>query len=76
MCYYRISQLSETDCEVMGSALKSNPSHLKELDLEISHISGSGVKFLSAALENPDCKLEALRSVCCYFQNIQIKLFG
>ncbi|XP_072221396.1 protein NLRC3-like [Leuresthes tenuis] len=65
----RISQLSETECEVMGSALKSNPSHLKELDLEMCRISGSGVKFLSAALENPDCKLEALRLYSCELSN-------
>ena len=35
----------------LASALTFNPSHLKQLDLNFSHLGGSGLKKLSAALE-------------------------
>uniref|UniRef100_A0A8D2ZE22 Uncharacterized protein n=1 Tax=Scophthalmus maximus TaxID=52904 RepID=A0A8D2ZE22_SCOMX len=55
--------LSETHCEVVASALKSDPSHLTELDLRGSSLKDSGVKVLSAGLESPHCRLETLGSV-------------
>nr|WPK86656.1 NLRC3-like protein 63 [Sebastes schlegelii] len=53
--------LSDTHCEVVASALKSNPSHLRELDMSNNYLQVSGVKLLSAALESPNCRLETLR---------------
>uniref|UniRef100_A0A667ZJ77 B30.2/SPRY domain-containing protein n=1 Tax=Myripristis murdjan TaxID=586833 RepID=A0A667ZJ77_9TELE len=53
--------LTQEGCASLASALSSNPSHLRELDLSYNHPGDSGVKLLSAGLEDPTWRLEALR---------------
>ncbi|XP_062387269.1 tripartite motif-containing protein 16-like [Sardina pilchardus] len=54
--------ITEKGCGFLASALTSNPSHLKELDLSYNHPGESGLKLLSARLEDPACKLEILKT--------------
>ncbi|KAM6957949.1 uncharacterized protein LKV04_022079 [Tautogolabrus adspersus] len=53
--------ITEEGCASLASALSSNPSHLRELDLSYNHPGDSGVKLLSAGLEDPLWKLDTLR---------------
>uniref|UniRef100_A0A8D0D9Y4 NLRC3 n=1 Tax=Sander lucioperca TaxID=283035 RepID=A0A8D0D9Y4_SANLU len=53
--------ISEEVCSSLVSALSSNPSHLRELDLSYNHPGDSGVKLLSAGLKDPLWRLDTLR---------------
>uniref|UniRef100_UPI003AAAF09E NACHT, LRR and PYD domains-containing protein 3-like isoform X1 n=1 Tax=Centroberyx gerrardi TaxID=166262 RepID=UPI003AAAF09E len=52
--------VTEEGCASLASALSSNPSHLRELDLSYNHPGDSGVKLLSERLKDPACRLEKL----------------
>ncbi|XP_049328951.1 protein NLRC3-like isoform X2 [Astyanax mexicanus] len=52
--------LSEKSCADLASALSSNSSTLRELDLSGNKLQDSGVKLLSAGLTSSHCKLEKL----------------
>ncbi|XP_060759906.1 NACHT, LRR and PYD domains-containing protein 12-like [Neoarius graeffei] len=56
--------VSDEGCAALSSALRSNPSHLRQLDLTNNNLGDSGVKRLCAGLENPHCKLETLGVSC------------
>ncbi|XDV53588.1 hypothetical protein PO909_022058 [Leuciscus waleckii] len=70
MCFLRTHRLRSCDisdggCAVLSSALRSNPSHLRELDLSENNITESEMKQLSDLLEHPQCKLEKLGLRSC-----------
>ncbi|KAL1251823.1 hypothetical protein QQF64_019619, partial [Cirrhinus molitorella] len=55
--------ITEKQCLILTSALKSNPSHLRELNLSWNKLGDSGVKNLSDLLMNPQFKLEKLQLI-------------
>uniref|UniRef100_A0A8C1SCN4 NACHT domain-containing protein n=1 Tax=Cyprinus carpio TaxID=7962 RepID=A0A8C1SCN4_CYPCA len=57
--------VTDKGCAALTSVLRSNPSHLRNLDLNNKAIRDSGVKLLSVVLEDPRCKLEKLRLRDC-----------
>ncbi|XP_048858153.1 NACHT, LRR and PYD domains-containing protein 12-like [Brienomyrus brachyistius] len=57
--------LIDKHCEMLTSALRSNSSPLRELDLSDNDLQDSGVKLLSAGLGDSHCKLEILRLSGC-----------
>ncbi|KAL1281452.1 hypothetical protein QQF64_000255, partial [Cirrhinus molitorella] len=64
-CWLEILRLSgcmvtEEGCGYLSSALSSNPSHLRELDLSYNHPGQSGVQLLKHKLEDPNYKLQIL----------------
>uniref|UniRef100_A0A672HWI6 NACHT domain-containing protein n=1 Tax=Salarias fasciatus TaxID=181472 RepID=A0A672HWI6_SALFA len=62
--------LCDSHCEVISSALKSDPSHLKQLDLSVNKLQDSSVKILCSGLESPNCNLETLWLWSCSLSEI------
>uniref|UniRef100_A0A3B1K7A4 NACHT domain-containing protein n=1 Tax=Astyanax mexicanus TaxID=7994 RepID=A0A3B1K7A4_ASTMX len=52
-------------CETLASALSSDSSVLKELDLSYNELKNRGVQLLSEGLKKPHCKLAILRLSLC-----------
>ncbi len=48
-------------CGTLASALASNTSHLRELDLSQNSLNDLEMMILSAGLKNPSCNLEKLK---------------
>uniref|UniRef100_A0A4W6F1C7 Uncharacterized protein n=1 Tax=Lates calcarifer TaxID=8187 RepID=A0A4W6F1C7_LATCA len=67
ICIHRLSgcELSVIHCNTIAAALKSNPSHLRQLDLSDNYLENLGVEVVSAGLESPHCRLETLRLDNC-----------
>uniref|UniRef100_A0A087XGV2 B30.2/SPRY domain-containing protein n=1 Tax=Poecilia formosa TaxID=48698 RepID=A0A087XGV2_POEFO len=63
-CIFSLSGclVSEEGCSSLASALISNPSHLRELDLSYNHPGESGLKLLSVSQKRPDCRLDTIRA--------------
>ncbi|XP_051742920.1 NACHT, LRR and PYD domains-containing protein 12-like isoform X37 [Ctenopharyngodon idella] len=57
--------ITEKQCVILTSALKSNPSHLRELNLNVNIIENTGVKHLCDVLKDSHCELERLRLSNC-----------
>ncbi|XP_051742925.1 NACHT, LRR and PYD domains-containing protein 12-like isoform X43 [Ctenopharyngodon idella] len=58
-------RITEKQCIILTSALKSNPSHLRELKLRLNELGDSGVKHLCDVLKDSHCKLERLSLYHC-----------
>ncbi|XP_062394126.1 protein NLRC5-like isoform X3 [Sardina pilchardus] len=56
----RDCEISEKSCRYLASALTSNPSHLKQLDLSENSLRKSVLNRFSATLKDPLCALEIL----------------
>ncbi|XP_062397871.1 NACHT, LRR and PYD domains-containing protein 12-like [Sardina pilchardus] len=57
--------LTVKSCAALSSALRSNSSSLRQLDLTNNHVGDSGVELLSTGLEHPNCRLETLGLQWC-----------
>ncbi|KAM9468211.1 NLR family CARD domain-containing protein 3-like [Clarias gariepinus] len=57
--------VSDEGCAALISSLRSNPSHLRDLDLSKNNVGDSGIKSLSTVLENPLCKPHSLWMIDC-----------
>uniref|UniRef100_A0A3Q3WRT5 B30.2/SPRY domain-containing protein n=1 Tax=Mola mola TaxID=94237 RepID=A0A3Q3WRT5_MOLML len=63
-------RITEKGCISLASTLKSNPSHLRDLDLSYNNPGDSGVKLLSPGPQNPNWRLDTLRVDHCGWQRL------
>ncbi|XP_036070615.1 ribonuclease inhibitor-like [Oryzias melastigma] len=68
--------LSKISCKDLGSALKSNPSHLTELDLSGNNFQDSDFLHMRGFLESPVCRLQTLRLKDCSLSKTSCKALG
>ncbi|XP_073699488.1 uncharacterized protein [Garra rufa] len=68
--------LTDQHCEIVGSALQSSNSPLRELDLSQNHLKDSGVKLLCAGLKSPNCQLNTLRLTSCNLTDQHCEIVG
>ncbi len=61
LCRLNGCGITDEGCAALASALISNPSHLRELDLSFNKLEDKGVHCLSDGLKNPLCKVEKLK---------------
>ena len=63
ICVCRLSGclVTQKGCASLASAVSSNPSHLRELDLSYNYPGDLGVALLSAGLKDPHWRLCTLR---------------
>ncbi|XP_050962281.1 NACHT, LRR and PYD domains-containing protein 3 [Labeo rohita] len=57
--------VTDKGCAVLASALSSNPSSLRDLDLSGNKLQDAGVKLISDGLMDPHCNLESLQLNDC-----------
>ncbi len=62
MLFCRLCECGVTDegCAALSSVLRSNSSHLRDLDLNDNKLGDAGLKMISDGLKDPRCKLEKL----------------
>lgn len=60
---FRLSgcMVTEEGCASLASALSTNPSHMRELDLSYNHLGDTAADVLSARLNDPNWRLDTLR---------------
>ncbi|XP_026122271.1 NACHT, LRR and PYD domains-containing protein 3-like [Carassius auratus] len=57
--------VTDKGCDSLATALSSNPSHLRDLNLSGNKIQDAGVKLISDGLMDPHCNLESLQLSDC-----------
>uniref|UniRef100_A0A3Q2X376 NACHT LRR and PYD domain-containing protein n=1 Tax=Haplochromis burtoni TaxID=8153 RepID=A0A3Q2X376_HAPBU len=66
-------QITEEGCASLASALKSNPSHLRELDLSYNHPGDSGIKLLVKFVQE---KYHNNENIFCFCEGKKLKTSG